>query len=112
MACAALPLVAGVQRHLLDDAQLVSVVEAEPQQRDGVVEPGDRIQHRVHLHRAQPGGLGGREAGQHVGQPVAAGDVREARGVDGVKRHVDPVQPGPLQLGGPLVQAQFRWWST
>ena len=30
---AALPLVAGVERHLLDDAQLVSVLEAEPQQR-------------------------------------------------------------------------------
>ena len=30
---AALPLVAGVEGHLLDDAQLVSVVEAEPQQR-------------------------------------------------------------------------------
>ena len=30
---AALPLVAGVQGHLFDDAQLVSVVEAEPKQR-------------------------------------------------------------------------------
>ena len=29
---AALPLVARVERHLLDDAQLVAVVDAEPQQ--------------------------------------------------------------------------------
>jgi hypothetical protein len=46
--------VAGVQGHLFDDAQLVSVVEAEPQQRDGVVKPGDRIEYRVHLTGLSP----------------------------------------------------------
>ena len=75
----------GVERHLFDDAQLVSVVEAEPKQCDGVVEPGDRIQHRVHLHRVQSGGLRGLESGQDVVQPVAAGDAGEACGVDGVE---------------------------
>ena len=51
------------------------------------------------------------KAGQHVGEPVAAGDVREVLGVDGVERDVDPVQAGALQACGPAVAAQFRWWS-
>src|SRR6185436_3974368 len=97
---AALPFVAGVQGHLFDDAQLVSVVEAEPQQRDGVVKPGDRIEYRVHLYRVEPRGLRGLESFQYVVQPVATGDVDEACGVDGVERDVDPVKSGPLELGG------------
>ncbi len=81
----ALPLVAGVQRHLLDDAQLVSVLEAEAQQRHGVVEARDRIQHGVHLHRGQTGRGGGGQTVEHVGEPVAPGDAREALRVDGVQ---------------------------
>ncbi len=95
---------AGVQRHLLDDAQLVVVVEAEPQQRHRVVEAGRRVEHGVHLHRPQARPMCRGKARQHVGEPVAAGDVGEALGVDGVERHVDPVQPGPLQACRAAVQ--------
>ena len=87
-----------IEWHLLDDAQLVSVLDAEPQQFDGVVQTRDRIEHRIHLDRIEPGGLGGRKAGKHIAQPVAAGDVGEPSGVDRVQRYVDPVQPGVLQL--------------
>ena len=83
----------GVERHLLDDAQLVLVVEAEPQQRHRVLEPGLRVEYGIHLDRPQAGAMCRFKTGQHVRKPVAAGDVREVLRVDGVERHVDPVRP-------------------
>ncbi len=96
---AALPGMAGVQRHLLDDPQLVAVVQAVPQEPDRVVEAGYRIEHCVDLHRIQARGLGGRQPLEDVGQPVAARDPGEVRGVDAVQRHVDPVQARLLEPG-------------
>ena len=89
----------GVQRHLLDDAQLIAVVEAEPQQWHRVVEPGLRVQHGVHLHRRQTRRGRRGEPVEYVGEPVAAGDLRESVGIDGVERDVDAVESGGLQPG-------------
>ena len=77
---AAAPLVPGVERHLLDDAQLIAVLQAEPQQRHRVLPAGAGIQHGVDLHRRQAGRVGGGQAVEHVGEPVAPGDGGEMCG--------------------------------
>ena len=94
-------MVPGVQRHLLDDAQLVAVLEAEPQQLNDILAAGGGVQDGVHLDRRQACCLGGGQPGHHVGEPVAAGDGREVIPVDAVQRNVDPVQPRRGQSGSP-----------
>ena len=70
----ALPGVVGVQRHLLDDAQLVAVLEAEPQQRHRVVEPGDSGSSTAFtLTGVSPRGGCGGEPGEHVGRAGRGG---------------------------------------
>ena len=72
------PAVLGVQRHLLDEPQLVPALQAVAQQRHGLVVVDPAHQHRVDLDRGEPGRGGRRQAGQHVGQPVAVGELLEA----------------------------------
>jgi hypothetical protein len=63
------PAVLGVQRHLLDEAELVPAVQAEAQQTGRLVVVDAAHQHRLHLHRGQPGG------GQRPGEPREADAV-------------------------------------
>ena len=102
---AAGPGVVGVQRHLLDEAQLVAVLQAEVEQRDGVLLVDPAQQDGVDLDRRQPGGLRGGEPGEDVVEPVAVGELLEAVAVDGVEADVDPVQPGRGQRRGDPGQA-------
>jgi len=60
----------------------------------GIVAAETGHRHRVHLDRPQPRRGRRGQAGQHVGQSVAAGDGREVRGVHAVQRHVHPVHAG------------------
>ncbi|GAA3094139.1 hypothetical protein GCM10020001_007330 [Nonomuraea salmonea] len=57
-------------------------------------------QHGVDLDGAQPGGVGGGQARDDVGVPVAVGEPLERAGVEGVERDVDPVEPGGGQRLG------------
>jgi hypothetical protein len=86
--------VLGIQRDLLDKPELVSAVQAEPEQRRGLMIVDAAHVHRVHLDRGQPGGGRGGQAGQHVSQPAPPGQRRERLGREGIQGHVDPVQPG------------------
>ena len=84
----------GVQRHLLDEAQVVPLGEAEPKQVNGFVLVDAAHEHGVDLDRRQAGVACRRESIQYVREPVTAGDLEERFGVDRVQRDVDPVQPG------------------
>ena len=72
----AAPAVLGVERHLLDEPQLVAVLEAPAQQLGRLVVVDAAQQHGVDLDRAEPGVCGGLQAGEHVVEPVAPGDLR------------------------------------
>ena len=77
----AVPAVLGVQRHLLDEPQLVAAVQAPAQQRRRLVVVDPAHQHGVDLDRGQPGGGGRGQPGEHVGEPVAPGQLaRSAAG--------------------------------
>ena len=108
----AAPAVLGVQRHLLDEPQRVAALEAPLEQVGRLVVVDAAQQHGVHLHRPQAGGLGGLEAGHHVGEPVAPGDLVERVGADRVEADVDPVEAGVLERLRGLGQARARWWSA
>jgi hypothetical protein len=86
--------VLGVQRHLLDEPELVTAVQAESQQRASLVVVDAAHQHGIHLDRGQSGIGCGAEPGQYVGQPVAPGQREEGLAGQGVQGHVEPVQPG------------------
>ena len=45
--------------------------------------------HGVDLEWCEPGGKGGVDAGQHISQPVTAGDPGEVLGIQGVHGHID-----------------------
>ena len=90
----AIPDVTGVERHLLDEAQLVAVLERESQQVGGLVVVDAAHQHRVDLHWRQSG-VGRRgQAVQHVGEPVAAGQRLETGRIECVDRDVDAIEAG------------------
>ena len=108
----AVPGVLRVERHLLDEAQLVAAVEAPLQQvgHVGVVDAahGDGVD----LDRGQPGIRGGLEAGHDVVEPVAAGEPAEVLGVDRVEADVDPVQARRRPAGRRAGRARCRWSSS
>ena len=111
----AVPAVLGVQRHLLDEPQLVAVSRAKRSSGRRLVVVDAAHQHRVDLHRDQPGGRRRGQPGQHVGEPVAAGERGEPVRVEGVQRDVDPVQAGRRAAAGasrarpmPLVVSEIR----
>jgi selenocysteine-specific elongation factor len=101
----ALPAVLGVERHLLDEPQLVPALQAVAQQARCLVVVQVAHQHRVDLDRRQPGRRRGRETGQHVGEPVPAGQLAEGLGPQRVQRDVDPVEARRPQGGGPPDEA-------
>ncbi len=101
----ALPPVLGVERHLLDEPQLVAALQAVAQQVGRLILVQVAHQHRVDLDGRQPSRGGGRQAGQHVGEPVAVGQLPEDLGAQGVERHVDPVHARVAQHGGAPVEA-------
>ena len=82
----ALPAVLGVERHLLDEPQLVAVVEAPAQQvGDASSSLTPRISTALTLTGVEPGVGGGREPVEHVVEPVAAGQRLERLRVDRVE---------------------------
>ena len=95
----------GVKRHLLDEPQLVPAGQAVAQQAGRLVVVEVAHQHRVDLDGREPGGRSGREPGQHVGEPVAAGQFAEDLGSQRVERDVDPVEARVPQGGGAPVKA-------
>ena len=101
----ALPPVLRVERHLLDEPQLVAALHAVAQQVGRLILVQVAHQHRVDLDGRQPRRRGGRQAGQHVGEPVAVGQLPEDLGAQGVERHVDPVHARVAQHDGAPVEA-------
>ncbi|GAA3069705.1 hypothetical protein GCM10020000_62670 [Streptomyces olivoverticillatus] len=91
------PAVLGVERHLLDEAQLVAVLDGPGQQVRGLVVVAAGHQDRVDLDRGESGGVSGGEAVEDVLVALAARQVREDVGAQGVEGDVDPVQPGVRQ---------------
>ncbi len=102
----AIPAVLGVERHLLDEAQLVVVLHAPAQQvgRLGVVDATK--QHGVDLDRRQPGLTRCGETVDHVVEPVASGDLFERDRIGRVEADVDPVESGLGQRLGGVLEAQ------
>ncbi len=96
----AAPAVLGVQRHLLDEAQVVAVVEAPAQQLWALLVVEAAQQHRVDLDRAEARLRGGREAFDDVVQPVAPRDGVERLGADAVEADVDAVEARLLERVG------------
>jgi hypothetical protein len=91
------PRVVGVERHLLDEAQLVAA-------RDGPLEEIRRLvvvdaahEHRVDLDGREPRCRGGVDAVEHAVEERPARDEPERLGVHGVERDVDPVEPRVLE---------------
>ena len=82
----------GVERHLLDEAQLVAALEAPLEQLGclGVVDTAQ--QHRIDLHRCQSHCLRRLEPADDVVEPVAPGDRAERVRPDRVEADVDPVE--------------------
>ena len=98
----AAPLLAGTQRHLLDETELGAVVDGIVRQRNDVffVDPGH--DHGVDLDGMQARGIRGADGLQHVVEPVAAGECGVALAVDGVERDIDAVEPGRGEGAGAL----------
>jgi hypothetical protein len=99
-----LPAVLRVKRHLLDEAQLIPVVETEPEQWRGLVIVQVSHQHGVDLDRGQASLGGGGQPVEHVGQPVPARELAERLGPHRVERHVDPVKPRLMQRTGAALE--------
>jgi hypothetical protein len=99
-----LPLVPGVERHLLDEPQFVVALDAPGQQvgHVGLVDSAHRD--GVDLDRRQPGIVRGPEPRFDVGQPVPSCQGEELLSVDRVEGDIDPVEPGLLQRGGQPVE--------
>ena len=81
----ALPPVLRVERHLLDEPKLVAALQAVAQQVGRLILVQVAHQHRVDLDGRQARGRRGRQAGQHVGEPVAVGQLPEDLGAQGVE---------------------------
>ena len=98
----AAPLLAGPERHLLDEAKLGAVVDGIVRQRNDVffVDPGH--DHGVDLDGVQARGVRGGDGLQHMVEPVAAGERGVALAVDGVERDIDAVEPGRGEGAGAL----------
>ena len=94
----AVPAVLRVERHLLDEPQLIAPLEAERQQVDGLVVVRPAHQHAVDLDGCKSGVEGRLEPTQHVVQPVATRQRRERRALQGVEADVDALQPGSGQI--------------
>ena len=95
----------GIQRHLLDEAQLVAAVEAPLQDvRHGVVVDAA---HRdgVDLDRGEPGIRRSLETEFDVGESVPSREPREGLGVDRVEADVDPVQTRAGEALGDALEA-------
>ena len=89
----AVPRVPGIQRHLLDETQLRAVREGELDEVDDLVVVDTAHRDGVELQRAQARGGRCRDAGQHLGQTVAAGEFVKAVAAERVDRDVESAQP-------------------
>ena len=103
---AAVPAVLRVERHLLDEAQLVAALHAPAQQRGPLVLVEAPQQHRVDLDGGEPGLGGGLEPGDDVVEAVAQRDPVEHLRVGGVEADVDPVEAGGGQRVGRAAQPE------
>ena len=106
------PAVLRVERHLLDEPQVVAPVEAPAQQLGGLVVVVAAQQDGVDLDRTEPGLRGRRQPRDDVVQPVASGDGVEGLRPHAVEADVDPVQPGGLAGRGRCGPGRARWWSS
>ena len=80
----------GIERHLLDEAQLGVVVERERDEIDELVVVDVAHRDRVELERTKTGCRGRRDPGEHVVEPVAAREVAEPVAPQRVDRDVEP----------------------
>ena len=109
----AVPRALRVERHLLDEPQLVAVLEGEPQQ-SGTASSSltPRSSTVLSFIGASPASAAARRPGEDVGQPVAVGDPGEPLAVEGVDGDVDPLavrrRPGPARGG----RGRARSWSA
>jgi hypothetical protein len=94
------------QRHLLDEAQFVAALQAEPRQGDHVLLVGAAQDDRVDLDRAQARLVGGEDPRQDVVEPVSAGQLRVACAIEGVQRDVHAIEPGPRQAVDATIEPQ------
>ena len=95
----------GIERHLLDEPQPQSALD-RPREQGGRVVEGLAHRDGVELDRAEARAVRGVDAGEHGGQPVAAGQPGEVLAVDRVERDVHPAEPGlderPATLSSPM----------
>ena len=88
----AIPRMLGVERHLLDEAEFITPIEA-PLQEIGCVDVVDAPHgHGIDLDRGEPGVSRRGEPGEDVGDPVAPGEAAKMLGVGRVEADVDPVK--------------------
>ena len=99
-------------RHVLDEPHLEAVLAAVAGQRHHVVLGEAADGDRVHLDRLEAGRLRRVEAGEHLLQPVAAGQFAEPAGVERVEPDVEPPQAGVVQRPRPARRAGCRWSSA
>ncbi len=97
------PGLVGVERHLLDEAQ-PHVVRERPLEQVGGAREGVAHEHGVDLERGESRALRGLDAGEHRGQPVAAGEAGEVVAVHGVERDVDAGESGIHEFIDALVE--------
>ncbi len=87
----------GVERHLLDEAQLVPARDRPLEEIRRLVVVDAAHEHRVDLDGREPRGRRGVDAVEHAVEERAARDEPERLGVHGVERDVDPVEPRVLE---------------
>ena len=96
----------GVERHLLDEAQLVVALDAPGEQLAGLVVVETTHQHGVDLDRPEARSSRGLEAGDDVVQAVATCHLVERVRPDGVEADVDAIEAGVGQRLGRAGEAQ------
>src|SRR5262245_18497314 len=87
----------GPDRHVLDEANLVPVLAAEPCERDRVAVSESADADRVHLDRGEAGGAGGFQASQNSIEPVPARQFAEPPGIERIEANVQPPQSRVVQ---------------
>ena len=102
----AVPVVLGVERHLLDEAELVVVIHAPTQQLRRILVVDAAHQDGVDLDRFESGFAGGGQSLDDIGEAVAASDLGERFAVDRVEADVDPIESGFGQRLRGVLEAQ------
>jgi diadenosine tetraphosphate (Ap4A) HIT family hydrolase len=104
------PAVGAADVHELDEAQDVAAAAEMAGHGDDLVVVEAALDDHVDLERREAGGLGGGDAGQHVGdRHVHVVHGAEGGVVEGVEADGDPASPAALRAAAFWAAAR-RWW--